>query len=65
MSDQFAWLVSLTLIWVGFLGVGFEVGRGGGELPPPPYIKLVKIMPETSNLARKYTHLCSFREYTF
>ena len=27
-------LVPLTLIWVGFLGVPFEVG--GGIIPPPP-----------------------------
>ena len=62
MSDDFAWLVSLTLIWVGFLGVRFEV-RGGVKLTP--CLKLVRIMLETSNLARKYTHLCSFRKYTF
>ena len=50
-----------TLIWVGYLGVRFEVG-GGGELPR---LKLVKIMLETSNLARKYKLICSFRKYTF
>ena len=52
----------LTLIWVGFLGVRFEVG-GGGQIPPR--LKLVRIMLETSNLARKYTPICSFRKYTF
>ena len=26
--------ISLTLIWVGFLGVRFEVG-GGGKITPP------------------------------
>ena len=26
---------TLTLIWVGFLGVYFEVGRGGGGKLPP------------------------------
>ena len=58
----------LTLIWVGFLGVRFEVGcvcvgvwgggRGGGKFPPPPpppRLKLATIMLKTSNLARKYT----------
>ena len=28
-------------------------------------LKLVRIILETSNLARKYTHICSFRKYTF
>ena len=41
----------LILIWVGFLGVRFEVGEGGGGL------KLVRITLETSNLARKYTSI--------
>ena len=54
----------LTLIWVGFLGVRFEVGWGV-KLPTPPGLKLVRIMLETSNLARKYTPKCSFRKYTF
>ena len=40
----------LTLIWVCFLGVHFEVG-GGGKITP--CLKLVRIMLETSNLARK------------
>ena len=35
----------LTLIWVGILGVRFEVGGGGGG------VKLVRIMVEASNLA--------------
>ena len=48
----------LILIWVGFLGVRFEVLL-------PSYLKLVTIMLENSNLARKYTHICSFRKYTF
>ena len=45
----------LTLIWVGFLGVRFEVGEGGVKLTPPPplYPKLVRIMLETWNLVRK------------
>ena len=53
----------LTLIWLGFLGVCVEVGRGGGKITP--CLKLVRIMLEPSNLARKYTHICSFRKYTF
>ena len=30
-----------------------------------PRLKLVRIILEISNLARKYTHICSFRKYTF
>ena len=30
-----------------------------------PCLKRVRIMLETSNLARKYTPICSFRKYTF
>ena len=59
---------NLNLIWVDFLGVRFEVGGGGKiTLSPllPPCLKLVRIMLETSNLARKYTPICSFRKYTF
>ena len=60
----------LTLIWVGPLGVCFEGGRGGVvvKLPPAPLLlcrKLLRIMLETSNLARKYTHICSFTKYIF
>ena len=59
--------VPLTLI---FSGVRFEVAGGGGggmgELPSPtPCLKLVRIMLETSYLACTYTHICSFRKYTF
>ena len=38
---------------------------GGGEvkLPHPPCLKLVRIMLETSNLARKYKSIFSFRKY--
>ena len=53
----------LTLIWMGFLGVRFEVGEGGGK--NTPCLKPVRIMLETSNLARKYTPICSFKKYTF
>ena len=35
----------LTLIWVGFLGVRFEVG--GGKITPPPCLKLVRTVLET------------------
>ena len=62
-------IVSLTLIWVGFLGVRFEVGRGGGKItsnyPTSPCLKLVRITLETSNLASKYTHIRNFRKFTF
>ena len=56
--------VTLTLIWVGFLGASFKVkgGGGGGKLPR---LKLVRIMLENSNLAHKYTHICSLRKYIF
>ena len=33
--------------------------------PPPPFLKLVTIMLEAWNLVRKYTHMFSFRKYTF
>ena len=52
--------IPLTLIWVGFLGVCFEVE--GIKLPN---LKPVRTMLETSNLAHKYTPICSFRKYTF
>ena len=54
----------LTLIRVGFLGVLLEVGQGGGG-KITPCRKLVRIMLETSNLARKYAAIFSFRKYTF
>ena len=41
----------LTLIWVDFLGVLFEMEEGWVKLPP--CLKLVKITLETSNLTRK------------
>ena len=52
--------VKLTLIWADFLEVWGWGGRGV-KLPPPPHslLKLVRIMLETSNLARKYTHISS------
>ena len=66
LEDEENYLESLTLTWVGFLGVRFEVGGGrGGGGKITPRLKLVKIMLETSNLAHKYTPICSFRKYTF
>ena len=54
----------LTLIWVDFLGVLFEM-EGGGGVKLPPCLRLVKITLETSNLTRKYKHIFSFRKDTF
>ena len=59
----------LTFIWFGFLGACFEVGRGEDKITPTPppspvtCLKLVKIKLETSNVARKYTSICSFRKH--
>ena len=47
----------LTLIWVGFLGVHFVVGGGGGVVKLLPCLKLVRIMLSTGNLVCKYTHI--------
>ena len=67
-------LAFLILMWLGFLGIRFEVGAGRNPPPPQPpqlshppllCLKLVRIMLETSNLARKYTLICSFRKDTF
>ena len=57
-------LSSLTVIWVGFLGVHFEVGD---KITPLAHhcLKRVRIMLGTSNLARKYTAIFSFGKYTF
>ena len=33
--SKYTWVIPLTLIWVGFLGVCFEVEGGGGKVPPP------------------------------
>ena len=41
---------------------GFFCGWGGGEVKLR--LKIIRIMLETSNLACKYTHICSFRKYT-
>ena len=56
-------VAALTLILVGFLGVRFAVG--GGVKLPRPCLKPVRIMLETSNLARKYRPICRSRKYTF
>ena len=55
--------ICLTLISVDFSGACFKVVEEGKITLPPP--KLVRIMLETSNLVRKYTHKSSFRKYTF
>ena len=43
--------------------------QGAITIDPPnkinPCLKLVRIMLETCSLVRKYTHICSFRQYTF
>ena len=46
--------IILTLIWVGFLRVRFEVRRGGGKITP--CLKLIRVMLESWNLVRKYTY---------
>ena len=54
----------LTLIWVGF-SWGFVLRWGGRKVKlPPPCLKLVTILLETSNLVRKYTPTRSFKKYT-
>ena len=58
----------LTLIWVGFLGVRFEVVVGGGGGDGGKIIlrlKPIRITLETSNVARRYRPIRSFRKYTF
>ena len=48
----------------GLFRGSFVVGEeGGGKITP--CLKLVRVMLETSNLARKYTFICSFRKYNF
>ena len=57
------WVFSrfLTQIWVGFLGVRFEVVGSKTIL----CLKLVRIILETWNLFCKHAHICSFRKYAF
>ena len=44
---------------------GLFWGGGWGGIKSTPCLKLVMIMLETSNLASKYTHIFSFRKFTF
>lgn len=44
----------------GLLGVHFEVGEGGIELPHS--LKFIRIMLEAWNLVHEYKHLCYFKE---
>ena len=60
-SSVYISLSSLTLIWMGFLGVHFEVGVSKFT----PCLKLVRIMLETWNLVREYTQKFSLRKYIF
>ena len=43
-------IISLTLIWVGFLGVCFEVVGAGGKITAP-CLKIVCIMLETLHVS--------------
>ena len=60
-------LIILTLIKVGFLGVGLRWwmvgGEGVGKITP--CLTLVRTMQEAINLAHKYTHRFSLQKYTF
>ena len=47
---------------MGFLGVCFEVGK---EVKLLAMSKTHQNYARNLNLVRKYTHLCSFRKYTF
>ena len=49
----------------GLFRSSFWGGGEGGKISPPPALKRVSIMLETSNLACKYTRICRFRKYTF
>ena len=49
---------------MGLLGFVLRWKRGGEVNFSPPCLKLVRIMLQTSNLARTYTPICSFRKYT-
>ena len=49
---------------LGYLS-GLRVTRENKRKNYPLCLKLVRIIPETWNLVRKYTHLFSFRKYTF
>ena len=43
--ESFAKTYFLTLFWVGFLGVRFELGVAGGQITP--CLKFVRLMLET------------------
>ena len=47
----------------GFFRGAFWGGSRIKSSPPDPCLELVRIMLQTSNLARKYTHICSFRKF--
>ena len=49
------------LFWGSFWGVCVA----GGSKIIPSYLKLIRIMRETSNFTRMYISICSFRKYTF
>ena len=61
--DKVIPMYNLTLIWVGLLGVCFDVGVG--VQCPSLCMKLVRITLVTPNLVRKCRHLFIFRIYTF
>ena len=48
-----------------FRGRGDDLPRPPPSHTPTTYLKFVRIILETWNLVRKYTHICSFRKYTF
>ena len=59
--------IALPLIWVGSLGVCFEVEGGRVKLLPTCLkpVKIILVILETWNLLRKNKHILSFRKYTF
>ena len=69
--NDFSMMVAFIKPNLGGLFRGSFWGSQGGvtptPLPPqrPPCLKLVRIMLETLNLTDKYTHIRSFRIYTF
>ena len=67
ISDHFQHCFGLNPNLGGFFKGSFWGGGGGegGVKLPTPCLKLVRIMLETSNLARKYTLICSLRKDTF
>ena len=58
-------LLSLTLITVDSSGVCFSVAGEVGVIKTSLRLKLVRSMLETWNLVGKYTHIYSFRKYSF